>query len=212
MIKTACFFLIGLLITACSSNTELNKYDKVVYVNHYMSECYGIGYGMGFRFCIQTKEEKGKNWSSLNNHIKGFDYEWGYVYKLKVNFDDSAPHQDYGTSRVITLIDVLEKKKVPSNSPFQITYHLTRGSKGLKKISQATYEIIHADNKKIECSPELCKGVDSLISQNKSFILSLQHQEDPSQPLILSSLDCSASNEIFMESCVGKNIDAILNK
>ena len=67
--------------------------------------------------CLQVKEEGAKNWSNFYSAIAGFDYQPGYLYKLKViktKRSDNIPAD--ASAYTYQLKKVVYKKKVQSNS------------------------------------------------------------------------------------------------
>ena len=79
--------------------------EKVIYVNGRTVPCTGVAPQQ----CWQIKESMKDDWTLLYQGIKGFKYEQGYVYRLRVREEIIANPPADGSSREWVLVDVLEK-------------------------------------------------------------------------------------------------------
>lgn len=92
------------LFFSCSNDNE-----KTIYVADAMINCTGVA----TQKCLQIKENEKDNWSNFYGRIKGFDYETGYSYKLKIEVSKIENPPADGSSEKYILIEVLEKTKTP---------------------------------------------------------------------------------------------------
>lgn len=74
-----------------------------------------------FIYVIQDGTQIGTDeWEYHSPEILGFDYEWGYVYDLKVKLENIGnPPQD-GSSIRTSLVKMISKKKVSTDEQFEI--------------------------------------------------------------------------------------------
>jgi heat shock protein HslJ len=79
--------------------------EKIIYVNGRTVPCTGVAPQQ----CWQVKESMSNDWTLYYEQIKGFDYEQGYVYKLRVREEIIPNPPADGSSREWVLVDVLEK-------------------------------------------------------------------------------------------------------
>jgi heat shock protein HslJ len=79
--------------------------EKIIYVNGRTVPCTGVAP----QECWQIKESMKDDWTLLYHGIKGFKYEPGYVYKLRVREEIISNPPADGSSREWVLVEVLEK-------------------------------------------------------------------------------------------------------
>lgn len=75
---------------------ESNRNEHTLWVNSAKVDCVGVGPMQ----CFQIKKTENESWSNFYQDIAGFDFEPGYVYKLKV------------------AIDTLDKNKLPADKSY----------------------------------------------------------------------------------------------
>ncbi len=106
---------IGVLaIKSCQKDEQAN-----LRVNHYMNSCVGIEP----RLCFLQQENNAdsEKWEYGYEEIIGFEYQWGYVYNLKVKVTD-IPNPPVGSAeQEVRLVEVVSKEKVSSDVTFEIT-------------------------------------------------------------------------------------------
>jgi heat shock protein HslJ len=102
-----CITLIIVSFMACESEPN----EQTLWVNSAKVDCVGVGPMQ----CFQIKNEENEPWSNFYQEISGFDYEPGFIYKLKVSIDtlDKATLPADKSYLEYTLIDVLSKEKDP---------------------------------------------------------------------------------------------------
>ena len=81
------------------------------------------GIGIGAQPCMLVQENDeigGDNWFYFYNEIEGFNYEWGYIYNLKIKTEkvENLP-QDASSIRYI-LVNILSKIKVEEYISFEM--------------------------------------------------------------------------------------------
>ena len=79
--------------------------EKIIYINGRTVPCTGVAPQQ----CWQVRESKSDDWKLLYHGIKGFNYEQGYVYKLRVREEIIANPPADGSSREWVLVDIIEK-------------------------------------------------------------------------------------------------------
>lgn len=106
--KNVMILVISILITISCSTTK----DSIYWVNSAKFDCMGVGPMK----CLQVQKGKmvdDNNWQNFYSIIEGFDFEPGYIYKLKVKEEklplDQLPAD--ASSIKYTLIKELEKLK-----------------------------------------------------------------------------------------------------
>ncbi|MGI9530158.1 DUF4377 domain-containing protein [Lutimonas sp.] len=94
-------------IMSCESNPKV----QTLWVNSAKVDCVGVGPMQ----CFQIKNEEDEPWTNLYQEISGFEFEPGYIYKLKVAIDtlDKATLPADKSSLVYRLVDVLSKQADP---------------------------------------------------------------------------------------------------
>ncbi|WP_194777357.1 DUF4377 domain-containing protein [Pararhodonellum marinum] len=84
--------------------------EKVLWVNSYKVDCQGVGP----MSCLQTQESdeiEFGDWKNFYSNIEGFDYQPGYLYRLKVNVTQrEAPIPADACSLIYSLVEIIEKK------------------------------------------------------------------------------------------------------
>ena len=79
--------------------------EKIIYVDRRTVPCTGVAPQQ----CWQVRESKSDDWKLLYHGIKGFNYEQGYLYKLRVREEIIANPPADGSSREWVLVDIIEK-------------------------------------------------------------------------------------------------------
>tara|TARA_B000000441_G_scaffold37496_1_gene24410 strand:+ start:52 stop:600 length:549 start_codon:yes stop_codon:yes gene_type:complete len=110
-------------------------------------------------------------------YIKGFDFEWGYAYKLKVKETKIGPLSD-GTNFEYSLVKIVKKEKVSDTINFLLVIDpLVRYTKldedeienfSLKKTD--TYEYLYMDEVYIEVPENLNQKFLDLVEKEMSFL------------------------------------------
>lgn len=61
--------------------------------------------------CLQVRDAPDKDWTLLYTRIRGFDYEPGFRYELRVQVHQGAGAPADGSSLRYTLMKVVKKEK-----------------------------------------------------------------------------------------------------
>ena len=103
----ACIIIILISFMSCESDQDA----QTLWVNSAKVDCVGVVPMQ----CFQIKNEENEPWSNFYQEISGFDYEPGFIYKLKVSIDtlDKATLPADKSYLEYKLIDVLSKEKDP---------------------------------------------------------------------------------------------------
>ncbi|WP_075344531.1 DUF4377 domain-containing protein [Tenacibaculum agarivorans] len=109
-----------LSLSSCSSDDHTPTKEVILKVNHY--EVIGFGPFLGLYNLIQEEDKFTTNeWDIFYNNISGFNYEFGYIYEVKVlvtkidNPPADSPAYKY------ELKNIISKQKVEQNTEFEIT-------------------------------------------------------------------------------------------
>ena len=110
-------------------------------------------------------------------YIKGFDFEWGYAYKLKVKETKIGPLSD-GTNFEYSLVKIVKKEKVSDKINFLLVIDpLVRYTKldedGIENFSLKktdTYEYLYMDEIYIEVPENLNQKFLDLVEKEMSFL------------------------------------------
>ncbi len=82
-----------------------------LYVDSKRVDCVGVAP----QKCLRTRTDPNGEWQFFYNNIEGFDYQEGFIYKLKVNtFDVENPPADASSIRY-ELNEVISKTAVETN-------------------------------------------------------------------------------------------------
>jgi len=102
-----CLMIISILFMSCEPNIN----EQIIWVNSAKVDCVGVGPMQ----CFQVKNTESEPWSNFYQDIAGFDFEPGYIYKLKVSVKtldlDELPADK--SSLEYRLVEVLSKEVDP---------------------------------------------------------------------------------------------------
>lgn len=185
--------LLAVCLSGCNSDSPKTEI-KEIYIDHYKAECYGFALSL----CMRSKLAVGDEWSLFYEQIEGFNYEWGYVYKLKVKITDVVNPPEDGPAKIYRLIEVLSKENEPSTTLFDIA--ASRVSDLVINLSAGLYELY--GEKEFSCMPVDCSSLESLLIQDMAILFEFSHNADPSSPMTLIQIKCSSSRETFNASCL----------
>ena len=193
--------LLAVGVSGCNNDSTESSGVTEIFIDHYKSECFGFALSL----CMRSKLNIDDDWKFFYNSIEGFEYEWGYTYKLKVDVENIENPPEDSSSLKYTLIEVLSKEQESSTTTFDLAV-----SRAPNLVTNVTPEIISSGigvyevygEKKFFCTDEECSSVDSLVSQDMAIIFEFTHNSNPSEPLSLSQIKCSSSRESFQNSCL----------
>lgn len=95
------------LFTACKNNMT----EKTLWVNSAKVDCVGVGPMQ----CYQIKESEEDPWMFFYQQIDGFDFQPGYIYRLKVQVESLDIEETLADKSNLeyTLVEVLSKEVDP---------------------------------------------------------------------------------------------------
>jgi len=166
----------------------------ILRINHHKQECSGAA----VQPCMLVKEEDDVEWNYFYDGIEGFEYEWGFLYRIEVLVSRvEDPPQD-GSSRRYVLKNVIGKVKVEPDMHFEyISFH---APEQITRVSNDEYSLFFWGEKLFRCDPEDCAALDSLLEQEHSIFFEFAHSTNDA--LRLSRLLCSDVAGSFRESCL----------
>lgn len=179
-------------MSSCKHESDADVKD--IYLNHHKIECQGEA----LLLCMLSKSELNEDWQYFYDGIEGFNFEWGYTYKLRVKVTEISNPPADGSSVEYSLLEVLKKEKALHTETFD--YFTRYSSSTITKISENTYQIL--GEKTFNCSAPDCSSIDSLVAQESAILFEFTHQENPTEPLALSQIKCSTSLDAFDTSCL----------
>ena len=171
--------------------------EKVIYINHAQGECRGMA---GYFLCMLSKKSQSGAYSGEYHYIKGFEYEWGFNYKLLIEvetYPDNVGVSD-SPSEKYKLLKQKDKKLEPVTTLFDISVSepmwLTLQASGTE------YSIYN--DKTFTCNPTDCATIDSNITLDNAMLFEFTHNVDPTKPLNLVRIKCSAPAADFYDLCL----------
>lgn len=122
--KTILFIPIFLVVSCMASQNGKNIPNKDVsenstieiYVNYYLDLCDAEGR----QLCLQIKEADDKEWKNIFGQIEGFEFEWGYTYKLEITKEKNKYPSIDGSNYQYQLVSILEKEQVSKDQSFTL--------------------------------------------------------------------------------------------
>lgn len=102
------FWVIVVLSVSCATIKPVET--TIYWVNSYKVDCTGVGPMQCFQVQNNKSIEPGQ-WVNFYSKIEGFDYQPGYLYKIKVKEEKLENLPADTSSKKYTLIKVLEKKQ-----------------------------------------------------------------------------------------------------
>lgn len=128
--------------------------------------------------------------------IEGFEYEWGYTYKLRVRVTEIKNPPEDVLPLKYRLIEILSQEKESSDTAFDIS--ASRSSRLVTYSDIGIYELY--GDKAFSCLPQECESIESLITQDSAMLFEFSHNATPSEPMRLIQVKCSSSRESFRDS------------
>ena len=111
--KLKLFLLIAILTSCGATKQKKHANEKIMLINSSMVDCMGVGpmkcYQVKF---LDHNENENDAWQNMHTAIHGFNYEPGYVYKVKVreeHLDTANLPQDVSSIKY-TLLSIISKK------------------------------------------------------------------------------------------------------
>ncbi len=153
--------------------------DKTRYLDHYMQECASFV----LTLCNRAKMQPSDPWMTSLNSIEGFDYQWGFVYELRVRETHIANPPADGSAIRTELLSVVSKEKVAPDVRFQLALTTRyRGEPKIVKVGDNLFEFYNA--KTFTCADELCADVEALVGREGVVTLEFTQPQNPDMPLL----------------------------
>lgn len=106
---TALFIL---LLGSCKTISTSTAEELEIWVNSFKVKCSDVGTTHCLLIQKGDKIEE-KSWEHLYDDIQGFQYETGYIYKLRVRRNELENVAANGSKFIYKLVEVLKKKSDP---------------------------------------------------------------------------------------------------
>jgi hypothetical protein len=99
-----------LAVTSCKSTNSENEASGITYwINSSKVPCVGVGP----MECLEVRQSESATWQLFYSEIEGFDYEPGYVYRIKVREEKRDPEDVPADASSIRYILVSVDEKIP---------------------------------------------------------------------------------------------------
>lgn len=112
--KTILFLFISTILGAVACDRQIEENTETWWINSAKMDCVGLGP----MSCLQIQkgfEIDPGAWRFFYNNIKGFDYEPGNIYQIKVNVTDREPPIPADvSSKIYELVEVVSKTPDPA--------------------------------------------------------------------------------------------------
>lgn len=108
--KTFGLLFISFLITNCGS-TNIEHQNSIFWIHSAKAVCIGVGKTTCFQIQRGNTVDINKDWNLFYSQIIGFEYQPGFIYKLRLKVETIENPPADGSSIKYTLIEVLEKNK-----------------------------------------------------------------------------------------------------
>lgn len=102
--------LLLLFAASCQQNTAEQPEVKSMLVSSRKADCVGVAPTQ----CLQVRESADKPWNNFFGAIKGFDYQEGYLYEIKVKVTKIENPPADGSSLGYELVEIVKKDKDPA--------------------------------------------------------------------------------------------------
>jgi hypothetical protein len=100
-------FLLSILLfgTACNIFNSAMPYEETLFVGSTLAECVGVGP----QTCMLVRNSPDQEWTYFYDGIKGFEYETGFEYELRVKVTPIANPDADASSLEYELIEIVSK-------------------------------------------------------------------------------------------------------
>jgi hypothetical protein len=188
----------ALVLTACKG-IPIGDYDdskeEVLYINNHKVECDSFQ----LQLCLQIRSNESDDWELFDENISGLSYQWGHDYKLEVEVKDTQDPTEDNPSKTYKWVKTLSNSTT-SQEAFEISVSRNPINGLIKKTADDRYKIYN--DKEIKCSTTDCEKLESFRSNDRAVVLSLKHNNNPSEPLDLINIVCDAPRDTFEKTKV----------
>jgi hypothetical protein len=148
--------------------------ESTLVVSHYKRDMTGVGPMLGL--IIQKGESIGTNdWQFFYDNIEGFDYEWGYVYKLQVAYEEIPNPPADGSSIKTKLVKVISKEKVSDHATFKIRLAYDDGGYFTFVSGDLSSGLRMSDEVSLDCG-SLCAQLAAHLAAKRPLIGEFVHE------------------------------------
>lgn len=148
---------------SCSNTSDSESEILTMRVNHYKTT--GIGEGLFLTLLVQENDNIGSdNWTRLYTTIKGFNYQPGFIYDIKVSIDQIDNPPADGSSLQYTLQEIISTEEVSNDTEFNIDLKI-----GGQSFITTTSGYALLDQIEIDCQ-HLCNELDDKL-QHQDFVI-----------------------------------------
>ncbi len=187
------YFLIVVLTISLSSC--YGKYENLegrdIYIDHYKQNCTDPS----LYLCFRSRETPNGEWTILNEPIQGFDYEWGYTYKLNVLVENPT---ESSSTKMYALLEILSKELEPNPKEFSIKVRSEPGVfESLGEYGPSLRKLLYGELDFTSTAHQSILIYTYVYSTGCLASLSFRHRSPPNEPLILNGVGCSSSREVF---------------
>ena len=146
-------------------------------MNHYRLECSGVAVSL----CLLVRESKTADFTFMYETPRGFEYEWGYPYKIEVEERELSEVPMDASSISRTLRRVISKERVAAGTAFDVI--LTTAGSRVSQLAPDAYRFYDAAN--FACTDTDCEGLAAAIADGAHIQYSFEHPAEPGDPLRL---------------------------
>ncbi|WP_374567144.1 DUF4377 domain-containing protein [Ideonella sp.] len=189
--RAAAMLLAAVTVASCGGGEESREETWEVHSSE--QECYSYMPTL----CLQTRSSASSAWEFQYAGIRGFSYEMGYRYQVKVRITEVSPPPIDGSSEKTELIDVLAKTAVPRAETFDIS--VTEPS-SITKVNDTTYQLFN--RRTLTCTAENCMVIEAARTGGLGLLLRFDHQNSPVGPMHLLGITCTAPSATFRQTCL----------
>lgn len=160
--KYLSIIIVFLIISSCKKDDlEIVNFR----VNHYKQSAFGLH--PDWVLLVQEGDKIGTDeWRTQFSKINGFNYEWGYVYELRVKKRTINNPPADGSSIEFDLEEIVSKTSVGSNLTFNLLLKSsTRGIEGLVENNNSDFNLLNEQG--IDCSDLCVQLAEFLASQDE---------------------------------------------
>lgn len=148
-----------LFLLSCAEEDKSEVVD--IRVNHFKQPAVGLGTTLAL--LVQEGDQIGSNeWDNLYGEINGFDFEWGFIYDLRVRkIPVDSPPQD-ASSIAYSLIEVISKTPVSGSESFDLELKSSmKGIEGLVIVNKEAQSTL-LGQQVIDCQ-HLCQQLEASL-------------------------------------------------
>ena len=111
IIKRGGIGLVALLlaVASCKSSNSDTEASVTYWINSARVPCVGVGP----MECLEVRQSESADWQLFYSDIEGFDYEPGYLYRIKVREEKRDPENIPADASSIRYILVSVEEKTP---------------------------------------------------------------------------------------------------